>query len=237
MKPYQTGILFVHGIQGNPQQFHFLIDRMPRSVLVRNVLLPGHGAATKEFRKAKAAQWLQAVKEACVDLTSRCEHIVFVGHSMGCLLGLLTEQEQRAFSGMLLICCPFYLRPTLRYFRNSLFAAFKTGDITDPFLKAAREANSVSAKHAFSYLLCIRPYLELLKIIHETKCCRLNIPPQTVFCYSSKDEIVGKKSILYVQNQLSANTEVLIRCGHNYFTSEAQARMVSLLLNMVEHSS
>ena len=237
MKPYQTGILFVHGIQGNPELFRFLIDQMPHSILIRNVLLPGHGASTNEFRKAKAAKWLQAVKEACVDLTSKCEHIIFVGHSMGCLLGLLTEQEQRAFSGMLLMCCPFFIRPTFRFFRNSLFAAFNTGDTTDPFLKAAREANSVSAKHAVSYLLCIQPYLELLKIIHDTKDCRLIIPPQTVFCYSSSDEIVGKKSILYVQNQLSANTEVLIRCGHNYFPSEAQARMVSLLLNMVVHSS
>ena len=41
----KTGILFVHGIQGSPAQFRFLIERLPEDIRVRNLLLSGHGAA------------------------------------------------------------------------------------------------------------------------------------------------------------------------------------------------
>ena len=61
MRPNRVGILFVHGIQGTPKQFEHIIARLPESVLVRNLTLPGHGATTKEFRSSRAEQWLDAV--------------------------------------------------------------------------------------------------------------------------------------------------------------------------------
>ena len=233
MKAYKTGILFVHGIQGSPGQFSFLTDQLPPSVPVRNILLPGHGATTAEFRKATAEQWMDAVRKASASLEQTCEHILFVGHSMGCLLGLLTEQERKVFAGMLLLCCPFRIHPTFRHLRGSLSAAGKKTPTSDPFILAAREANSVSAEHAVSYLFCGRPYAELLRLIQRTKKQTLSIPDKTVFCFSEKDEIVSRKSIPYVKDHLHNDPVILSGCGHDYYTPAGQSLISRILLCMI----
>ena len=229
MQRQRIGIIFVHGIQGSPRQFHFLLQDLPDSVLCRNILLPGHGATTKEFKQADALQWLNAVKKESLRLREQCDQVIFVGHSMGCLLGLLTQQEYDLFSGTLLVCCPFFIRPTFRYFRNNMLASITKGKTNDPFIKATWEANSVSSKSVFSYLFCVRPYLELFKLIRYTKEHPVNFPPNTIFCFSELDEIVSRKSISYANDQLNAETEVLSQCGHNFFTESAQNRLLEIM--------
>ena len=127
-KPYAVGVIFVHGIQGKPSQFDFLTEQLPSDLSICNILLPGHGATTEEFKKADSEDWLDAVREESLAMSRRCERLIFVGHSMGCLLGLLIHQEQKLFSSMLLICCPFCLHPTFRYFRNSAAATLTKGN-------------------------------------------------------------------------------------------------------------
>ena len=234
MKSYRVGILFVHGIQGTPKQFDFLIRQTTDDILCRNILLPGHGATTKEFRKANRQQWLSAVTNASLEMHEQCEHIVFVGHSMGCLLGLLVQQERELFSSMLLLCCPFRLHPTWHYFKNSLSANMTKGKTGDPFVKAAWEANGVSAKYTISYLFCSHPYFELIKMIKNVRKQRLMIPKETVFCYSELDEIVSKRCIGYTRDILGAATKVMSGCGHNYFTPATKEELIDLLSAMVK---
>ena len=228
---YKTGILFVHGIQGNPQQFDDLIRCLPDSVIIRNLLLPGHGSSVRQFRKSEAFEWLSAVQNASCELRAQCEHICFVGHSMGCLLGLLTEQNHPGiFDAMILICCPFSLRPTFRYFRNSFLASFPGAAKGDPFVQAARNANSVHARFPVQYLTAFHPYLELFRLIHAVK-KTLFIPDRSLrFFYSGRDEIVGRSSIQYAENKYGVKTELLNQCGHNYFTQSAKDRIIAEIL-------
>lgn len=234
MKPYRVGILFVHGIQGSPKQFDFLIEQIPDDILCCNVILPGHGATIKEFKESTGKEWLRAVTDASHKMSEQCEHIIFVGHSMGCLLGLLTQQKKALFSSMLLLCCPFRLRPTWRYFRNSLSANLTKGKTDDPFVKAAWDANSVSARHTVSYLFCSHPYFELFKTIRYVRNKRLIIPKDTVFCYSELDEIVSKRCIQYTRERFGTKPRVMSGCGHNYFTPAAQAELLGILSVMVK---
>lgn len=233
MKEYNTGILFVHGIQGRPEQFNFLIEHVPDNVLVRNILLPGHGKTVKEFNRSDRKMWQDAVKAECTFLQQKCERVVFVGHSMGCLLGLIEQRESAFFSAMLLICCPFCIHPTKRYFANAYRANAKASRKDDRFVKAARQANSVFAKHAVTYLLCVKPYIELFKVMHNVKKQRIITPENTVFCYSGSDEIVGKKSVAYTRKHTNARIEINEGCGHNYFTEEAKERMAVLMEEMI----
>lgn len=231
-KLYTTGVIFVHGIQGKPSQFDFLVKQLPDDRLIRNILLPGHGATTGEFRKATSAQWLDAVREESLSMRRRCDRLVFVGHSMGCLLGLLLQQERKLFSAMLLICCPFCLRPTVQYFRNSIAATFIKRETSDPYVKAARNANGVFAKNALSYLFCAKPYFELLGLIQSVRKTPPSVPELTVFCYSQRDEIVGARSVFYARDHFDAKIVVYAGCGHNYFTPAAQKRLSEQLLKI-----
>ena len=197
--------LFVHGIQGHPRQFQFLIDRLPEGTSYRNVLLPGHGADVKAFRRSGREAWLAAVREAAGELRGQCDRLVFVGHSMGCLLGLLTKQAAPGtFSDMLLLCCPFRIRLTYRYLRNNLLAPRLVKPTDDPFVQAARQANSVTAAHRAQYLTCVHPYLELLRLMREVrKDCA---PPvcKPTFVFSEKDEIVSPRSVPFARERFGA---------------------------------
>ncbi len=165
-KDLKTACLFVHGIQGSPAQFCFLIERLPEDIRVRNLLLPGHGADVKAFRRSGQEQWLAAVRQAAEELRRQCARLIFVGHSMGCLLGLEIEHEHPGtFAEMVLLCCPFYVRPTARYFRNNLLASRPGRENDDVYVRAAREANSVTASHPAQYLTCAHSYLELLRLM------------------------------------------------------------------------
>ena len=139
----KTGILFVHGIQGSPAQFRFLTERLPGDIRIRTLLLPGHGADVKAFRRSGQEQWLAAVWQAAEELRKQCDRLIFVGHSMGCLLGLESERERPGtFAGMVLLCCPFHIRPTARHFRNGFLASRPERATDDAFVRAAREAGA-----------------------------------------------------------------------------------------------
>ena len=233
MRPNRVGILFVHGIQGTPKQFEHIIERLPESVLVQNLTLPGHGATTKEFRSSSAEQWLDAVEKECIELEKQCEHIVYAAHSMGCLLGLMTHVKLKCISGMMLLCCPFHIRFTWRSIKYTVLSIITKGKTDDPFVKAAWEMNSVSAKHAFSYLFCTRPYLELPKLIRRAKRIRFSVPSDTFFCFSELDEIVVSKSMTHAQNHIGAKTKLLNGCGHNYFTDAAKDEIRGAVLDII----
>ena len=233
-KPYAVGVIFVHGIQGKPSQFDFLIERLPDDILIRNIRLPGHGATTEEFRKATSEEWLDAVREESLAMSRQCDRLIYVGHSMGCLLGLIIQQEQKLFCSMLLLCCPFCIRPTKRYLKNNIGAKITTGKTDNPYVIAAREANGITAKHATSYLRCAPPYYELLRLIHFVRTTPMTVPQSAIFSFSQLDEIVSTKSVFYARDHFDAKILVQPECGHNYFTPAAKERLVRHLQKMIE---
>ena len=231
----KTGILFVHGIQGSPVQFRFLIERLPEDIRVRNLLLPGHGADVKAFRRSGQEQWLAAVRQAAEELREQCDRLIFVGHSMGCLLGLESERERPGiFAEKLLLCCPFRIRPTYRYLRNNLLASRPAKPTDDPFVQAAREANGVTAAHPAQYLTCAHPYLELLRLMREVrKDCALPACKIT-FVFSEKDEIVSPRSVRLARERFGVEPEIMPGCGHNWFSEKAKQQIADALNAMQE---
>ena len=222
----KTGILLVHGIQGGPAQFSFLTERLPEDIRVRNLLLPGHGADVKAFRRSGRKQWLAAVRQAADELRGQCDRLFFVGHSMGCLLGLEIERERPGtFMGMLLLCCPFHIRPTARYFRNSLLASRPERETDDVFVRAAREANSVTAAHPAQYLTCVHPYLELLRLMRSVRKNGAAPACPVRFLFSERDEIVSPRAARFVRDRFGAEPEFLPGCGHNRVSPEGKERI------------
>ena len=230
------GFLFVHGIQGSPDQFRFLTERLPRDIRVRNLVLPGHGADVKAFRRSGLEQWLAAVRQTAEELHGRCDRLIFVGHSMGCLLGLETERERPGiFAGMVLLCCPFHIRPTARHFRNGFLASRPERATDDAFVRAAREANSVTAVHPAQYLTCARPYLELLRLMRTVRKNSMVPACPVRFIFSERDEVVSLRSARFARERFTAEPEILPGCGHNWFSAEGKERIADSLNTMTEY--
>ena len=233
MKEYQTGLILVHGIQGSPRQFEFLLKTLPDSVYTQNILLPGHGASVREFRKSGRRPWLAAVRRATQEAQAHCEKLFFVGHSMGCLLGLTVASElPGCYAGMLLLCCPFSIHPTLRYIKNGYLAAKTKGNSADPLIHALWASNSVKADHPWDYLTCAHPYMELLRLIRETR----SLPAtnaQMQFFFAKQDEIVGGRAIKIAKEKYDSEIALLKDCSHGWFTDEAKAEIADCLSNMI----
>lgn len=230
----KTGLLIVHGIQGSPAQLRFLTECLPKDIRVCNLLLPGHGADVKAFRQTGREQWLAAVRQAAEELRGQCDRVIFVGHSMGCLLGLEVERERPGtFAGMALLCCPFCIRPTARYFRNNFLASRPERAIDDAFVRAAREANSVAAAHPAQYLTCVHPYLELLRLMRTVRKSGVAPACPVRFLFSERDEIVSPRSARFARERFGAEPVILPSCGHHWFSAEGKERVTDALNAML----
>ena len=80
----RVGVLVVHGLTGNPNSTRPLGERLAEAGYTVEVpRLPGHGTNVKDMARTRYADWRAAVDAAVSDLTSRCDHVVLVGLSMG----------------------------------------------------------------------------------------------------------------------------------------------------------
>lgn len=218
----QTVVVFVHGIQGSPSQFGWLMDVLPPETDFVNLLLPGHGRSVRAFRKAGKADWENTVSELVRLLSRTYRRIIWVGHSMGCLLGLHAARLMPdAFSALLLLNCPFALRPTWRYLRNNLLATLLFIPSSDPYVLAAREANSVPLRFSLSSLFILRPYWGLLRMIRNGRRDLRPLPMPVYACWAERDEIVSPASMDFAAAN-GFEGKCYDRCGHNYLTDEAR---------------
>ena len=224
----QTGVLMVHGIQGSPIQFSFLAKALPTDIMTIGLLLPGHGAGVSQFRRSGQEMWLSSVVNVAREMRSQCSNLIFVGHSMGCLLGLLAEQETPGlFDSMILLCCPFSLRLTFRYLKNNVLSFQK--EPVDPYVLATKEANSVSVSTPFAYIFCLHPYMELLRLIRRVRKMEFPSAPAYYF-FSCRDEIVSPGSAVIAKEYAADRVHFLENCGHQYFTEEAKQEIINTLL-------
>lgn len=218
-------VLFVHGIQGQPEQFRFLMESLPREVEIRAPLLPGHGRSAKEFRRSGRKQWLAAVQKETEALLARGFRVVYVGHSMGCLLGLRVSQMlEHPYGGMLLLCCPF--RILLRD-RHRGVLVDETGH--DLRTKAALAGNSVPIRGLRELPALLHPYWELLRLMGQVRRQEPRGPENLRFFFSDCDEVVSLRSVKWAKRWPGARVQILQGCGHCYFPEESRAQLIDAL--------
>ncbi|MBQ1410707.1 MAG: alpha/beta fold hydrolase [Oscillospiraceae bacterium] len=220
MQTSSVAVLFVHGIQGQPKQFQFLIDALPPELEVHAPMLPGHGSNAKAFHSSGRKEWLAAVRRETEWLLSSGKRVIYVGHSMGCLLGLKVSRELGdPYAGMLLLCCPFY--PIITGgFQNGLRCYRRGRRKKDPWVEASRAANSVPVRSILDILLLARPYTELLRLIREIHRMEPKGPANIRFRFAEADRLVSGKSVHYAGNWPHADIRVCPVCSHSYFTEQ-----------------
>lgn len=228
-----TAVLFVHGIQGQPKQFQFLIDALPEGVEVRAPLLPGHGKPAREFHASRRSDWLAAVRAETKALLSQGKRVIYVGHSMGCLLGLLISRELKApYAGMLLLCCPFWPRVAGRF--GDLFKALLgKAPAEDPRVAASLEGNSVPVNGFRESLFLLRPYGDLFWLMDRSRHIRPRAPDRVKFFFSDNDEVVSAVSVRHAKKWPKAELRILEGCGHCYFPESEKQKLIAALKAML----
>ncbi len=229
-----TAILFVHGIQGSPCQFHFLTDALPENVSYCNLLLPGHGGDHLSFRHSGFDEWQNAVTSAARYLKSRYKKVYYVGHSMGCLLGLRSVYRDGVnYDGMMLIACPMKLHFTFCYLKHNWLTVFIRNS-NNVFLQASVEANSITAKYPWQYFSCVHPYIELMKLIKLVRSEFGDTGCRVIAMHMEKDEIVSRRSLDMLKFVENCDKFVYSGCGHNYFRQIAGEDIIRRLKELIE---
>ena len=232
MSPKPLAVLCVHGIQGTPRQFDWLLRALPKSIPAVNLTLPGHGGGVAAFRRSSMAQWQGAADRALEELSAEHE-VLYIGHSMGCLLGIdACVRGVGDVRALALLACPLRIRPTLRYIRNNYLAVVGR-HLEDPFVAAAREMNGVSAQHPLAYLSCVRQYIQLFQKMRAVRrlLAKLDVPMLAV--QSERDEIVSDRSLALLGALPGAHTLTARGSGHFLYTQAAQAEILHALRRLV----
>ncbi|SHI16753.1 Serine aminopeptidase, S33 [Sporobacter termitidis DSM 10068] len=233
LKTSDTVIVFIHGIQGSPLQFDYLIKKLHGTYSIENLLLPGHGKTMKAFIKSNINQWQNYVDERINLLEKDYENIILVGHSMGCLLSVQSALSYpQKIRGLYLIAMPLNIHVTYAYIKNNILIAFSKGEKND-VITAARKGNSTSVSNPFEYLTGIPRYIELLRKCKLTRVLikRLQLP--IVIVQSETDEIVSNKSLQHVENRQNIRVITAKASGHYYYSYEAQEQISQSLEDFI----
>ena len=95
-KGSDNGILLLHGFTGCAAHMRPLADLLAqRGYTVRTINLPGHATSEEDMAKTNWQQWLQAAKEAALEMRNELRTFTVGGLSMGGVLALLAAQQMK----------------------------------------------------------------------------------------------------------------------------------------------
>lgn len=95
-KGSDNGILLLHGFTGCAAHMRKLADALAaRGYTVRTINLPGHATTEADMAKSNWQQWLQAAKEAALEMRNELTTFTVGGLSMGGVLALLVAQQMK----------------------------------------------------------------------------------------------------------------------------------------------
>lgn len=97
------GILLVHGLGDSPWSFHDVAqDLAANGILVRTLLLPGHGTRPEDLLDVDLEQWRQVVREQAEALRREVGQVYLGGFSTGANLATEYAYENDAVAGLVL---------------------------------------------------------------------------------------------------------------------------------------
>ena len=99
LKGGKHGVLLIHGFSGSAAHMRLIGEELHRrGFTVKGINLPGHGTSMEDMAKTTWQDWLQAAKEAFLQMKKECDRVSVAGLSMGGVLTLLLAEQMD-------VCC------------------------------------------------------------------------------------------------------------------------------------
>ena len=227
-----TGVLFIHGIAGTPEHFTKLIplvQMVPESYSVYNLLLDGHGKTAKDFGKSSMKIWKRQVLDAFEMLRREHSRIILVGHSMGTLLAVqLALEYPQSIESLFLLAVPMRVKSGLRAMSNSLRLIW--GKLRDTVPSERAMAVACGAEPTWKlwhYVGWIPRLTELLVLIHKTGKVIDKLTVPSIAFQSEKDELVALASRGILARNKGIAQYMLPNSTHFYYAPEDSAAVCS----------
>jgi carboxylesterase len=223
-----TAVLFIHGFMGSPNQFRALADAaVNNGYSVFSILLPGHGYGGLEFARSKKADWEKAVKEQIDQVRRKYSRIVLTGHSMGALLSLRASVDYPdVVKGVAAIAAPMYIRMRLRMIKTGYDVAFGRNRENDERLLAAYEMCSVERSSPLAYLIGIPRYIDLFRMISETKAILGKVEAPVLIIHSEDDEIANVGGVVVLEKNLKKYEKHILKDSGHFYISPGDSKIM-----------
>lgn len=230
----RIGLLFIHGIAGNNSIFEMLHPLAQEAAETEYLVLEGHGGNALDFSRASMKRWKAQVDEAVTAFSRRCDIIVIIGHSMGCLFALDQAARGRV-DALFLMNPPIRIRPTLGALRNILDVAMGRSH-SRPVAAAAKKAYGISLDfNLFHYYGWPGRYIELwreARRIRKEVVCEVRCPVRVIL--SRLDEVVSLSSAEVFKNMYNVVVKVFGKSSHYYYPDFYRERILSLFADLVK---
>mgnify|MGYP001271765240 CR=1 FL=1 len=91
-----VGVLFIHGLVGNPIEMRYAAGVVARDgYTVHGCQLAGHGGSEADLRATGWKDWLQSTLNALDEMRKVCKTIIVVGNCAGAILAIRTVLERQ----------------------------------------------------------------------------------------------------------------------------------------------
>lgn len=233
-----TVVLFIHGIQGSPDQFEFLYPAVPEDWSIVSLLLDGHGGAVKDFSRTSMKKWKAQIQAEADALAEKYDSIYVVGHSMGTFFAMdIARRFPEKAKGLLLLCVPLVIGMTLRASVNSMKVIFTSPPDKSQMTAAARAAYSIEPdRRLWRYMGWIPRYLELFAEARAQRKLILSLSTPCHVYQSARDELVSRRSKKYIASNPYIILANLPGSSHSFFTAEDMNTLSEALVDMCKNN-
>jgi carboxylesterase len=225
------GVLLLHGFGDTPQTLSLLARRLRASgYSVLAPLLPGHGRTMRAFDSSRAAQWIDAARQAFTGMAHSHQSVGIVGLSMGGALAVVVAAEIRDVSALVLIAPYLGMPLKLRLAANTFWVWGKfAGEIN------ARNPLSIHdpverEKNLAYGALTGRALFELSRIVRLGRKSLAKVTTPTLIIQSRDDPRCSPEVADYTLKALGAADKKLIMtegAGHIITVDYGRERVLS----------
>jgi esterase/lipase len=206
--PGKYGALLIHGLFDSPFIMRDIgLYLQAQGILVRAILLPGHGTVPGSLLNVNYEQWLQTLRYGITSLTKEVDQIFLVGFSTGAILALHHAiQNAEKLAGLVLLAPALKIRSPLACLSN-----------WHPLLSWAwKRANwlHIDAEETVDYAKYQSiPFNAVYQVYRLTQAIKkMNQPSLPLFFALSDDDltVASQASLSYFQQNPHAKSRLLL---------------------------
>ncbi len=231
----KRAVLMIHGICSTPRHFDWLIPEFDDSWAVYNILLDGHGSTVEAFAETSMKKWKAQTREVLKHISSKYDHILVIGYSMGTLLLMDALSDYPKIKGMILMNVPLYpwVKPTMLGRSIRFTKGIVRND--NPHEAACIQDLSITLKPGIMrYAKWLPRFWELLVLCRKCRRYAMNISIPCKVYFGGKDELVSLRSAKYFKDIPNVELRVFRNAGHFYIPDQDKQTIILDLQKTME---
>ena len=220
-------VLFIHGLSAKEEDNKYFIDRMKRfrNIDIYSFTLPGH--ENDKVKKVKYSSWIEKSEEELNKILKKYNTVTIVAHSMGCIIATNLAARYKEVNKLVLISPAFIagnIKQNKEDFKNIIIKNIdeELGTGFEGFLE---KFITVPKSVWFQYRRMAR--------VNMSNIDKVTCP--TLIMYGENDNLVSKKSIDFVYDNLNCKKDLVIikRVRHQVFKSYKKERITKYIYKFI----